>query len=68
VPLAVAEHHEATALGAAALAMLARGTLSVDELKATTARRQRVEPGPPPSVNEREAWRRALADALARPA
>jgi glycerol kinase len=62
VPLVRSPHIQATAYGAAALAMLAAGAARADEIAAAARGTSVIEPvGPRPSD---ERWREALADAL----
>ncbi len=64
IPLRMCGHAEATAFGAAALAMLGSGHATVQDVREGAAGAQVVEPHSPPSVDERDAWRRALASVL----
>jgi glycerol kinase len=66
LPMVRSAQEEATAFGAAALAMLATGRASPDELRAAVRDGARtVEPAKQPSADELQSWRDALSEALA---
>ena len=64
IPLVRARQSEATAFGAAALAMLALGVAAVDEIVSAGPAGDVIEPAAFPSAAEEERWRQALADEL----
>jgi glycerol kinase len=64
VRLVVSAQPEATAFGAAALAMLRLGLLDDAGLAAAVGEQRRIEPGPPPAEAEAEAWANALELAM----
>jgi glycerol kinase len=64
IPLQVASHVEATAYGAAALAMLATGVAGPSAIRTAIRTETTVEPGTAPAQSEREAWGHALATVL----
>jgi glycerol kinase len=66
IPIVRSGQEEATAFGAAALAMLAAGTATEEDLQAVALEgAQAIEPGRAVSDAERAAWREALESALA---
>jgi glycerol kinase len=65
LPLRVSDQVEATAYGAAALAMLAIGATDPGAVRRSARGRVVVEPHVAPRPHEREAWERAVATVLA---
>jgi glycerol kinase len=66
IPVVRAAQSEATAFGAAALAMLSLGLVNLDDVGDRGRRGHIVEPGTPPSAEEEERWLEALSGELAR--
>jgi glycerol kinase len=64
LPLLRSAHVQATAFGAAALAMLATGAAQPEEIRAAARGAEVIEPAGSRPVEEWERWRRALAGAL----
>jgi glycerol kinase len=67
IPLRLCGHAEATAYGAAALAMLGIGLATVQDVRDGASGTRLIEPHAPPPAHEQIGWRRALASALGIP-
>lgn len=65
VPLRLSRQQEATAFGAAALAMLGAGQIDLDAVRGAVRGSTVLEPRTAPAPAERDAWRDALSGALA---